>query len=165
MTRVRQLEPQRVFSTQYTAIMLIILTFVVGAFSQPKKPVIIEQPGSGRIEKSLESPSPQVEPTYFGNLTIDAVFEPETSALRKDQLDGVVVALKSHDIHARFTVYAPGESNSESGSALLVARMISTYRWLESLGVPSHAYDLSGELLTVGISDHLRVAFSRDTEQ
>jgi hypothetical protein len=163
MTNTDQLTSQQVFSTQYTAVMLIILTFVVGSFSQSKAPIVVEVAGTGRIEKAEQSEvaSPKTE-VPFGTLTIENAFTVDANQLRKDQLDGLVLALKSHDIRALFTIESALGTQAQESSDLLIARMVSTLRWLESIGVPHHAYQLSGSLLSTTGESRLIVEFTKD---
>jgi hypothetical protein len=164
MTSAHQLTSQQVFSTQYTAVMLIILTFVVGAFSQPKAPIAVEAAGTGRIESAAQVQVVSPASAPFGTLIIENAFDVESNGLRKDQLDGIVLALISHVIRAQFTVRSALGANIQESSDLLVARMASTFRWLESIGVPQHAYQLSGSLLNSTGESRLIVEFEQDRE-
>ena len=158
----QQLTSQQVFSTQYTAIMLIILTFVVGSFSQPKAAVVAASAGTGRIEKAALEEIENPKQVSFGALTIENAFDTETNALKKDQLEGIVLALKSHDIHANFIIQSAPQGSSDQSSAALVARMVSTLRWLESLGIPQHAYELAGLSVDGARTSQLLVEFAQD---
>ena len=149
---------QQLFTTQYTAVLLIILTFVVGAFARPKPGVTLELPrGAGSIEKPIvETPSrPEKE---IGKLKIADAFSSETNALRTEQFSGVVLALKSHDIGVKLIIREQLAGEGEA-QARLLSRIVSTYRWLESLGIPSGTYQVEGAVVPEITNTEVEIEF------
>lgn len=136
-----RLSPQgaaRPFSLQYTALILIILTFVVGAFSEPEtsKTEAIMFPQPARAEKA-------VAPAAIARVEYDDLFSLDSD----EQLnDGVLAALltllRSHDLRATIEIFSPQAAPGDGpinpfGKSL--ARSVTLFRALVDSGVPAGA--------------------------
>lgn len=157
------IDQQRLFVTQYTAVFLIILTFIIGAFASPKDKRVTEPPQAIQVEHrgtgtlpAVEGPLAESASAGIGGIEIDNAFLTPMNNLNLDQLHGVVAVLRAHDIGARFSITVPASEAQSSDAAALVARMVSTYRWLETLDLPRRAYQVDG---VVGEGPSLRVDF------
>ncbi len=153
-------QQRKSFATLYTGVFLIIITFVIGAFAKPQT---AEPPqpalGTGTIPKEQKAVPIVDDAAPIGELKFAQVFNPRTNALDSSQLDGVLAALKSHDIGVRFSVRALANSEEAGNASFLIARMVSTHRWLESLRLPASAYEVQGVLTHDAGAPDLTVSF------
>ena len=158
---------RQLFLAQYTAVMLIVLTFVVGAFTGPRSkspppppPKVVEE-GTGTLAKTPTEITVS-EPPLIGALTFTGVFNPDTNTLDPEQLGGVQKALGSHDIGVRLSVTSPSD---DSSSAAMIARMVSAHRWLESLRLPKGAYQVEGVVSDAKDAPELTVSWFTEGAQ
>lgn len=106
------------FSAQYTALILILLTFVIGAFhldnsSKPQVHATIEQ---------LKSKIPL--PGLFST----------NSELRLHSLDPLVFVLKNHDLKAKIKIPSVNPNSIQSA--------ISIFEYLEAGGIPPASFQV-----------------------
>jgi len=109
----------KAFATQYTSLILILLTFVLGAFSAPS---------SSGASSQLTPDSPL---SAFGSLHYTNLFEHQGL----DSLEPLLLVLRSHDVRVRLTLQA-----DNLGSGLEQLKLLRDY--LLSEGIPDEAYKL-----------------------
>lgn len=159
---------EKIFVTQYTAVLMIILTFVVGAFSRPQQkvqPPVALHSGNGSLP-AIEGPLPPALAKPIGTIVIANAFEQKSNNIDASQLEGVVAALRSHDIGVRFSItVAASQIEREPAEAALVARLVSSYRWLETLKLPRNAFEVDGMLVAETDAPELTVEFVGDIHE
>jgi len=123
----------RSFYTQYVGVMLILLTFLIGAMRiKPAQHEVIE-------------PTQMVKPEIVGQYTLSEVFS-QSGSLESgnEKLNAVVQVLKNHDLIGRFTLFLQPLSADQSETNLLRAsiRLESLKRFLLDSGLPADAFKL-----------------------
>jgi hypothetical protein len=100
----------RAFYTQYVAVLLIVLTFTIGAFQRTAEaPDVQEQ----SIVRQMPQPSP------IGGIVIPAVFTADGAvASGNERLEAVVKVLEDHDLRAMITLAVPRLDFDERSSSL-----------------------------------------------
>ena len=128
----------KAFYTQYVAVLLILLTFCVGAYQRATQ--------SARMPVVKETPSvfvPREAPVRIAEMTLENVFDGGTVIVREHpQLAAVAVFIKSHDVHARISLPVTRgylEANPDLLNTL-VARVDAAESFLLSQGVPPDAF-------------------------
>jgi hypothetical protein len=119
------------FFVQYTTLILIILTFVLGSFirpqaseKQPDTPIIT----AVESEKGLELTTIKYE-SLFG----------ADNKINSDNLAALESLLLSHDIDAEITVFGDQDSAGQGRFAVSLARSIALYRYLRGRAIPASA--------------------------
>jgi hypothetical protein len=136
---------RRAFATQYIAIILIVLTFVIGTFARNKlatRPKVQEPPkvvvASPPMLPVVRTPSSQ----FVGVLRVNDIFEQGSDILRPDMLQGLILVLKSHDLNARIDVFVEDIQAKEAGLQLAVSRTISLQKFLKSEGIAPENFQI-----------------------
>jgi len=137
----------RAFTIQYTTLILIIISFIVGAFGG--KPT--EREVSAHIEQNtvntVETPTTKGEggavPQHEGrnptdSIRIEHLFMPASVELDSAKASAIATVLKSHDIDAEIDIVADSMGDDDYKIALRQAR--SLMRFLTAASVPAHAF-------------------------
>lgn len=123
----------RSFYTQYVGVLLILLTFLIGAMRA--KPVQHDLVESTKI----------VKPEIVGQYTLSELFGRSGSLdIENEKLNAVVQVLKNHDLVGRFTLSIQPLTADQSETNLLRAgiRLESLKRFLLDSGLPADAFKL-----------------------
>ncbi len=100
----------RAFYTQYVAVLLIVLTFTIGAF---------QRAADAPREQQLPLVKPFSQPAPIGGMVIPAVFTADGAvAVGNERLEAVVKVLEDHDLRALITVAVPRLDFDERSSSL-----------------------------------------------
>ena len=129
---------RKAFALQYIAIILIVLTFVIGAFARQKSEQVAAQVttqvDTTEAQDKLAPKSTNPVPKPLGSLELSDAFVGETSDLNPDALRGVVAFLKYHDTRIRVEI-----PQGRLEYSLAVSRSIALYKFLLAEGVPAQA--------------------------
>lgn len=85
------------FSIEYTAVILIVLGFIISAFTT-QDTTSVQTPLNFSIPMSYE----------IGHYKIDQVFSASNGALEKQKLIGLINFLKNHDVNAELNISIAG---------------------------------------------------------
>lgn len=121
----------RAFYTQYVAVLLIVLTFTVGAF-QRTHAAVASPPALRR--------APLAAP--IGTLSVEGVFtESGTVRSESSQLAAVAQLLRSHDVNAQVTILVERiDFDSEASFFARMVRQVEGIReFFQTHGVPAAA--------------------------
>ncbi len=120
---------------QYTSLVLIILTFVVGALSRP-----YEGGATQNVPPSLEANVTELR--RINRLKFNIFGLNSSEEFRTDEIDALYFVLSNHDLNAEIDVYGdsaidPENSGSEldSNITLAVARAMTLLRHLVRMGL------------------------------
>lgn len=112
------------FALQYTAVIMIVLTFIVGSFVRPHLPVVDKFPESVVVNPAI------------GRIELNEVFAPASAALNQGALDALITFTKNHDVTLNIEVYAdPTAASSETELPLALARSVTVVRNLIEAGI------------------------------
>lgn len=124
---------QDAYNIQYVSLLMIILTFVVGAMLRPQAPPPPKSPfESWAAEHSL------------GSLTLTGLFLEPDGRFEESRLAGLVEVLKCHDIDADISVYPRLDVADQSENELTrgLAQSVTLARYLEGQGIPAGALNV-----------------------
>ena len=118
---------QDAYTLQYVSLLMIILTFVVGALLRPPAPPPPKSPFA-RWEK----------PQKVGELTLSGLFTDPHGAFDRSRVAGIVELLRCHDIDAEISLYPRADVGDRANEVLGrgLAQAVSLSRYIESLGIP-----------------------------
>ncbi|RMG42261.1 MAG: hypothetical protein D6719_06875 [Candidatus Dadabacteria bacterium] len=120
------------FSLQYTSLILIILTFVIGAFAGEKIGANIKPTAkNGGNKQKVEVP--------IGTVEYNDLFPEKESRLNHAEAGAITEVLLNHDLSATIIISSPPESG---GIELSLARSITLYRMLVKAKVPASALNI-----------------------
>jgi len=140
-------------SLQYVSLMLIILTFVIGAFertpSAPETPVLVEEAPAPEPAGLGTGPSPSAWSSPRGaldTLTIERLFEPGGREVNRHRGEAIATLLRSHDLLSEIEVRADVFEGQGESIGLALRRGRTLAAWLSARGVPAeavriHVYD------------------------
>ena len=94
------------FATQYTSLMLIILSVVVSSRFQ-----LFHQEQAHAQATSVKSQ--RVPPSSIGLMKISDLFEKSSPLLNEDSVEALLTLITSHDVNLFLTVYLPFENAGE----------------------------------------------------
>ncbi len=135
----------KAFAVQYISIILIILTFIVGAFSSrigasagnnPDKVILAAEPVLNH------GPGPVV-----GEFNIAQIFSPGLAKVDETKTHGLSEFLLNHDLQAQVQVTSDsaesiGLEATNQNMGLALARSVALYRHLLTRGVPANALEI-----------------------
>lgn len=121
---------RQTFSVQYTALILIVLTFILGAFIRGPE---IEYP----------TPSQELKPlgplTPAGSLSYGSLFQPNSSMVARGELDALITFLSNHDIKLDLALFLEAELPPTRAVELSLERSNVILRELIAAGIPPEA--------------------------
>lgn len=124
----------RPFALQYTSLILIILSCVIGAFAAKPLQTADFSPAT-IIEKHLLLPFPK----KIGEISYGNLFAYEEAKVNAESADALVQFLKSHDLIAQVQIF---RSISNGTQSLGVHRSTELFKYLTQRGVPPEALDI-----------------------
>lgn len=134
----------RAFTIQYTTLVLIVISFIVGAFSG-RPATSVEQPSTAAVAVASvvglagANPTREVEGrTVSDSIRIEHLFKPASVDLDSAKAGALAAVLKSHDIDAEIDVLADSMGEEDYRIALRQARALE--RFLRKERVPSSAF-------------------------
>ena len=117
------------FALLYTSLMIIVLTFVVGAlFKYPSPPEKVDL----LPEKPVVMPAERV----FSELNITTLFEPRTAELLSLNAGALKELLLNHDVNLQVEVFLEEGWEVAEAMPLALARVTTLYDFLIGDGVP-----------------------------
>lgn len=119
------------FTIQYTALILIILSFLIGTFVKPESDSFSK---GDQVQASIEK---VVEKDKLSLISLDKIFESGTANLNKDQLIGISQVLLQHDLQAELTIFS-------TSTNLILQRVEVLQNHFSDLGLPISAYKVKG---------------------
>lgn len=135
------------FALQYTSLILIILTFLVGAFIRPQLPHVASS------ADPVNSEVAQLGTVSFSDLFID-------ENLNDDIISALVLFASNHDVQLQIEVFGglEAEGDSQLRIAQAVSRSVALKRHFIDRGVPPQALDIraSGSLSPVQSRVHIK---------
>ncbi len=128
----------KAFAIQYTALILLILTFIIGSFFNKE---FILQTKSEAI-KQLEIAEPKE--TQIGDLRYSDLFNQRSSQIDQDKMDALVSLLSNHDVTLVATINTLPEEVGSGADPLTLAlsRSISVQRYLLDKGVSPETFSV-----------------------
>lgn len=141
----------RAFAVQYTSLVLILLTFTIGAFGAPARPEPAEPP-----EAPAEIPGGTVMARMrpLGGLRMNSLFERDTVEVNPDAADALAGVLSNHDVKVTITIYHLAREVNFG-----VARASSLAQALAARGIPVSAAEI---FAAEGDSDAVEVTFGKE---
>lgn len=114
------------FFIQYVSLILIIISVVVGTLYKPEN------------FKKSQPLLVQVPPKEFAHLSFDNIFEDGRVAIRQESMQGLLLALKNHDLDLEALVSVGNEvvRIGQSKQDLATVRSIELTRFFISQGIP-----------------------------
>lgn len=127
------------FALQYTSVILIVLTFTIGALFKPPAPVSVPLKVEKPQIKALEL-GPEI-----GKINYHKLFSEQSNELQIDKVAALSHVLKHHDINARISVYLNSEGKiSESNAfAISIARMLTLEQYFRKQALPEEAISIA----------------------
>lgn len=119
------------FTIQYTALILIILSFLIGTFVKPRNDSFSKGKKVELVTKGV------VKKNKLSSISFDTIFESGTASLDKDQLLGVTQVLFQHDLQAEITIFS-------TSTSLILKRVEVLQGYLSDVGLPISAYKVRG---------------------
>lgn len=116
------------WAVQYSALVLIVLTFVLSTLSRPHAGTPSLSPDANRVQHPL------------GALQYEELFLPGEAKPLDAQLEALAYVLNQHDLNAEIRVYL--DASDRSSEALSVARAIALTRGLIAHHVPAKAFSV-----------------------
>ena len=116
-----------VLSIEYTALMLIILTFVIGVQFSPNGP------RASYAEEASDS-------KRYAALSVNKVFHDGQIEVDMEPLYSITELVQSHDINAEIEVFTSKTDGVDFG--LTIARSVMLYKAFLKLGVPPEAVNV-----------------------
>ena len=135
---VRSMIPQnpfaRAFYTQYTALILIILTFVIGAFVKPARAALDIQDETPAARTPLEAAT-------IGEMKLKNLFLAESSDFDAAELTALETFLVNHDVSIEMEIFSnhDADQSADDRMGLTLARTIAVMRHLRASGIPAEA--------------------------
>lgn len=146
----------KAFAVQYISIILIILTFIVGAFS-----------GNISSANSAQQLAEKIStPVLVGQFELPSLFTDGEAVLEQRDNGALEQLLLSHDLKAEVRVGggASAEDNSENSNKreleLALARSVALYRHLLSLGIPKKSLEVWAQ--PAGLGNAAKIDVSRE---
>ncbi|MFM1847924.1 MAG: hypothetical protein RL417_1398 [Pseudomonadota bacterium] len=133
----------RAFTLQYTTLILIIITFIVGAFGGQKSEPLIREDVPPAVEppRSEEGSGVRAYRRVPSDIVkIEHLFRPASVELDPAKAAALVTILRSHDIDAEIEVVADSMGDDDYRMALRQAR--SLMRFLLDSGAPATAFQV-----------------------
>jgi hypothetical protein len=146
----------RAFYTQYVALLLIVLTFTIGAFQRASDKL-------GAAEPAVTQQTP-VSPASIGGVTIPKVFTADGSVVSGDErLEAVVKVLEEHDLRALVTLSVPRLDFDEQASSLrrTLRRLQALEEFFRERAIPQGAVRFTAKAFA-GTSEELSIRFYSD---
>lgn len=137
-----KLVAEQAFSLQYTALILIILTFVIGAFVRPHHAPAPE------LYTSPHVPLEQPVSHNAGTISYSDLFFPRSSRLNPAASGAILQFLSNHDVEAEIDVFGaitPDEHDDQTALNLSLARSAELLKLLTEGGVPPAAVRIYAE--------------------
>lgn len=125
----------RAFYTQYVAVLLIILTFTIGAYQRTQGALIQEKPSDSTL------PAPH----HFLSVPLDNLFFSDGSVHDSDgRLQAIAQVVKNHDIDLQATIQVRrfDIANGSSSMRRAMVRADALERYLRSNEVPAEAISI-----------------------
>ena len=122
------------YNLQYISVIMIILTFVIGAFVRPHGAA-----ARGAVPPAAESGG---QPPQIGVMELERLFLNDGTLINPELLAALRSVLMNHDVNARFEIFGERETWSAAmgGSYdLALARSSVLLRALRAQGVPAEA--------------------------
>lgn len=117
------------FALQYTSLILIVLTFIVGALIRPHLPAVQSQVG-----KVLQQ-NPEIGVLSFSNLYVKDSLDPS--------VPGALMAFAmNHDVHLQIDVFGDAERTEEERMTQALSRSVTLQRHLIDSGVLPQALSI-----------------------
>jgi hypothetical protein len=131
---------QGAFAVQYVALLLLILTFILGTYANAAATKQRQAAAVTLPPSEAERPA-KVDENPFGMIVIDQAFDAD-GAVAVEKIESIAAVLKQHDVTARIEVSAQAKSNDPA--ATIFGRMLTLQAAFRHLGVPSVALDVRG---------------------
>jgi len=132
----------RAFTLQYTTLILIIISFIVGSFgSHPRAKEGVKPGPQHPVEAAPEAPPPApliLERAPSDTITIESLFKAASIELDANAAFAVASVLKSHDIDAEIDIVPDSMGDDDYRLALRQGRSLE--RYLAGAGVPRTAF-------------------------
>lgn len=122
------------FTVQYTALILIILSFLIGAFIRPEGTEIASKEKNKEVVV-LDNAPKEKKKIKLTKLEFNKVFLEGSDKLLPEELVGLTQLLLSHDLKAELTIYG-------SSTKLILSRIAKLQDYLLEAGLPLSAYDV-----------------------
>ena len=149
---------QHSFTMQYTALILTILSCIIGAFARD---ALRGEPASLELKptetETLEVLKPQ---SALGSLEVPDLFAPGLADPELDKLSGVLEFLRSHDTGVEILVFPENGQSENEAIGLSLARSISLFRYFVAQGIP--AADIRSRALSRGAGLPVSFSFFRE---
>ena len=100
------------FALQYTSLILILLTCIVGSFIRPQLP-----------EPSIEK---EIATVAFGTVEYKAFFKAGSDSIEQGAFEALVAILSSHDVHMK--IATSGDINAERPIEQALSRSVALQR-------------------------------------
>lgn len=147
----------RAFYTQYVAVLLIVLTFTIGAFQRTAEAPDVQ-------EQLIVRQMPQ--PSSIGGIAIPAVFTADGAvASGNERLEAVVKVLENHDLRAVITLTVPRLDFDERSSSLrrTLRRLETLERFFADQTIPASAVRIVARTATSS-AEEVSVRFYNERE-
>ncbi len=124
---------QDAYNLQYVSLLMIILTFVVGALLRPQAPPPPKSPFENWDAAH-----------HVGDISLAGLFLDPQGRFEEFRLAGLVEVLKCHDIDADIAVYPRLDVADRTDSELArgLAQSVTLARYLEGQGIPAGALNV-----------------------
>lgn len=119
------------FTVQYTALILIILSFLIGAFIRPEADSLKPT----KTEKEITEVVAKKKVASITDISFKDLFNKGSNQLDQNQLTGLIQLLLSHDLRAELTIYG-------TSTELILSRITKLEEFLSQAGLPLVAYDV-----------------------
>lgn len=144
------------FSIEYTALVLIVLCFVAGAFG-----------GKDQIkQRKLVNPAPRtrIAQHYLSQFVLKDVFDTSQRLVENEgTLLALVELLRSHDVILEADVYGGIEGDSQGNLSKALKRSVSFYRYFLNRGIAADAIRIVAAGTNSETQVELRIRNATDT--
>lgn len=123
------------YNIQYIALILIILTFILGAFISPR----VKAGRQGALPVQVAAAARQAPPS-IGKMALNDLFQAASTDLNQTEIYALTKFLTNHDVDADFEIGAGLTDNDSQGLQLALARGIRLRNALQKQGVPVEAF-------------------------
>lgn len=147
----------RAFYTQYVAVLLIVLTFTIGAFQRTAEAPHAQ---ASSIVRQMPQPSP------IGDIVIPEAFTLDGAvAAGNERLRAVVQVLEDHDLRATITLTVPRLDFDEHSSSLrrTLRRLEALEDFFDNQAIPSSAARFVARS-SASTTEEVRVRFYNERE-
>lgn len=134
------------FSVQYTSLILILLTFLIGTFIKPEQ------------VEAVHVPVVEAKPVSLAVFNFKSIFEEGAATLNQDDLVGISEVLQQHDVEAEVELF-------DSSATLLVARIMSLKTYFSDNGVLESAINITARQQEADMQLHITLTRSQSYEQ